>query len=50
MLIKKEKKSQETNTTSYLSVINHCFPLFTTRTNYAKPRTTEHSLAKLSFV
>lgn len=49
MLIKKIK-SQETNTTTYLSVINHCFPLFTTRTNYAKPRRTEHSLAKLSFV
>lgn len=49
--IKKKKKStQETNTTSYLSNINHWFPLFTTRTNYAMPRATEHCLTKLPFV
>lgn len=33
-----KKSTQETNTTSYLSNINHWFPLFTTRANYAMPR------------
>lgn len=47
---KRKKKAQETNTTSYLPNINHCFPLLTTRTNYAMPMATEPSLAKLSFV
>lgn len=38
MLLNKKKSTQETNTTSYLLNINHWFPLFTTRTNYAMPR------------